>query len=81
MRERVREVRCLRESPLASLASRLIAKGWVDWLDDRGLFALVLGIIVIAAGGMPEGLIAVLAVVLALLGLVWSERPSRLTRA
>lgn len=66
---------------LLRLIPRLIAKGWADWLDDRGLFALVLGIIVIAAGGMPEGLIAVLAVVLALLGLVWSERPSRLTRA
>lgn len=63
------------------LIPQLLHTLWVHWLEDRGLFALVLGFVIVAAGGMPSGLVAALAVVLALVGVIWSDRPSRLTRA
>lgn len=63
------------------LIPQLVVTRWIHWLQDRGLFALILGVIVVAAGGMPSGLIAALAVALALVGVAWPDRPSRLTRA
>lgn len=59
----------------------LLQTRWGHWLEDRGVFALALGLVVVVAGGMPGGFIAALAVVLALLGTAWPGRPSRLTRA
>lgn len=63
------------------LIPQLIRTRWIHWLEDRGLFALLLGIVIIVAGGMPGGLIAALAVALAVVGVAWPDRPSRLTRA
>ena len=63
------------------LIPQLVRTRWSHWLEDRGLFALLLGMVVVAAGGMPGGLIAALAVALALFGVAWPDRPSRLTRA
>jgi hypothetical protein len=63
------------------LIPQLIKTRWVNWLEDRGLFAFVLGLVIVVAGGMPSGLVAALAVALALVGAVWPDRPARLTRA
>lgn len=63
------------------LIPQLLHTRWVHWLEDRGLFALVLGLVIIAAGGMPSSLVAALAVSLALIGAAWPDRPARLTRA
>ncbi len=63
------------------LLPQLLHTRWVHWLEDRGLFALALGVIVVTAGGVPSGLVAALAVGLALIGAAWPDRPSRLTRA
>lgn len=63
------------------LIPQIIQAGWARWLEDRGLFALILALVIILAGGMPAGLIAGLAVALAVLGVAWPDRPARLTRA
>jgi hypothetical protein len=63
------------------LIPQLIRTRWIHWLEDRGLFALLLGMIIVTAGGMPGGLVAALAVALALVGAAWPDRSSRLTRA
>jgi hypothetical protein len=63
------------------LIPQLIRTRWIQWLEDRGLFAVLLGMVIIVAGGMPGGLIAALAVALALVGVAWQDRPSRLTQA
>lgn len=63
------------------LIPQIIETNWVRWLEDRGLFSLLGALLVVAAGGMPEGLIAGLAVMLAVLGVAWPDRPKRLTRA
>lgn len=63
------------------LIPQLIRTRWIHWLEDRGLFAVLLGMVIIVAGGMPGGLIAALAVALALVGVAWPDRPSRLTQA
>lgn len=63
------------------LIPQLIRTRWIQWLEDRGLFAVLLGMVIIVAGGMPGGLIAALAVALALVGVAWPDRPSRLTQA
>jgi hypothetical protein len=63
------------------LAPQLIQVAWARWLEDRGFFALLLGFVVIAAGGMPNGLIAALAAALVAIAVAWPDRPSRLTRA
>jgi hypothetical protein len=62
------------------LLPQIVAGRWTAWLQDRGLICLFLAFIVAAANGMPAGLIAALAVVLAMLGAAWPDRPSRLTR-
>lgn len=63
------------------LIPQLVRTRWIDWLEDRGMFALLLGVVTVAAGGLPSGLVAALAVALALVGVAWPDRPSRLTRA
>jgi hypothetical protein len=63
------------------LIPQIVQAGWARWLEDRGLFALILALIILAAGGMPGGLIAGLAVALAVVGVAWPDRPTRLTRA
>lgn len=63
------------------LIPQLIDAGWARWLEDRGLAALLLAVIAAAAGGMPGGLLPALAVALAVVGVAWPNRPSRLTRA
>jgi hypothetical protein len=60
---------------------QLLVTRWGQWLEDRGLFALAMGIIVVAAGGMPNGLVAAMAVSLAIVAAAWPDRPARLTRA
>lgn len=62
------------------LLPQIVAWRWTAWLEDRGLICLLLAFVVAAADGMPGGLIAGLAVALALLGAAWPDRPSRLTR-
>ncbi|MEO5586970.1 MAG: hypothetical protein ABIQ81_04675, partial [Novosphingobium sp.] len=57
------------------LIPQILQAPWVHWLEDRGLFCLVLGATVVAAGGMPSGVIAALAVALALVGVAWPGRP------
>ena len=54
---------------------------WMDLLDDRGVTGIGLGMVAIASGGMPEGLIAALAAVLAAIAVVGSGGRPRLTRA
>ena len=63
------------------LIPQVIQAGWVRWLEDRGLFSLILAFVIIGAGGMPTGLIAGLAVMLAVVGVAWPDRLTRLTRA
>jgi hypothetical protein len=63
------------------LIPQLVQGVWAQWLEDRGLFSLLMGLTIVAAGGMPNGLVAALAVVLAVLGVAWPDRPTRLTRA
>lgn len=65
---------------LLRLIPQIVASRWTQWLEDRGLLCLMLAFIVAASGGMPGGLIAALAVALAVLGAAWPDRPSRLTR-
>ncbi|MFT4026391.1 MAG: hypothetical protein QM676_06285 [Novosphingobium sp.] len=62
------------------LIPQVVHENWVRWLEDRGLFGLLLALTIVAAGGMPDGLIAALAVMLAVLGVAWPNRPTRLTR-
>jgi hypothetical protein len=62
------------------LLPQIIAWRWTAWLEDRGLICLLLAFVVAAADGMPGGLVAGLAVALAVLGAAWPDRPSRLTR-
>lgn len=61
------------------LTPRAIEAQWAHWLEDRAVLCLVLGIV--AVGGLPVGVVAGLAVVLALLGVAWPDRPAGLTRA
>jgi hypothetical protein len=63
------------------LIPQLLQTRWAYWLEDRGVFAFALGLVVVAAGGMPNGLVGGLAVALALFGAAWRDRSSRLTRA
>jgi hypothetical protein len=63
------------------LVPQLLQTRWAYWLEDRGVFAFALGLVVVAAGGMPNGLVGGLAVALALFGAAWRDRSSRLTRA
>jgi hypothetical protein len=63
------------------LIPQIIPAAWARWLEDRGLFALLLALVVVTAGGMPDGLIIAAAFILAVVGMVWSDRPARLTRA
>jgi hypothetical protein len=62
------------------LLPQIVTGRWTAWLQDRGLICLALAFVVATAGGMPAGLIAALAVALAVLGAAWPDRPSRLTR-
>jgi hypothetical protein len=61
------------------LLPQIVGGRWTGWLADRGLLCLILAFVVAASGGMPSGLIAALAVALAMLGAAWPDRPSRLT--
>ena len=63
------------------LIPQLVRARWAHWLEDRGLLALVLGFVVVAAAGMPNGLIAAVTIALAAIGVAWPERSSPLTRA
>lgn len=63
------------------LIPQVIQASWARWLEDRGLFSLILACAIIGAGGMPAGLIAGLTVMLAVLGVAWPDRLTRLTRA
>lgn len=62
------------------LLPQIVTGRWTAWLQDRGLICLFLAFVIAAADGMPAGLIAALAVTLAVLGAAWPDRPSRLTR-
>lgn len=61
------------------LLPQVVGGRWTAWLEDRGLLCLILAFVVAASGGMPAGLVAALAVALAVLGAAWPDRPSRLT--
>lgn len=65
---------------LLRLIPQIVASRWTGWLEDRGLLCLGLAFIVGASGGMPAGLVAAIAVALALLGVAWPDRLTRLTR-
>lgn len=61
------------------LLPQILGSRWSGWLEDRGLLCLILAFVVAASGGMPTGLIAAIAVALAVLGAAWPDRLSRLT--
>lgn len=65
---------------LLRLMPQIVQSRWSRWVEDRGLLCLILAFVVAASNGMPGGLVAALAVALAVLGAAWPDRPSRLTR-
>lgn len=62
------------------LIPQLLPPPWTQWLEDRGLWAVLLGLWVVMAGAMPVGLVAVSAVALGLIGVLRRSKPAHLTR-
>jgi hypothetical protein len=64
---------------LVRIVPRAVDTRWGRWIEDRSLLSLLLTTSAIA--GVAGVTIAALAAALALFGVIWPERPARLTRA